>query len=457
MPYSQSNVWSLTPSFWRAGVRALVAGLAVVVSVAACRDVAVPGRDTSVKSASIHLSSPDGDVIAAGGRAIRLTADVVDGPPAGLIPINWTSQSPAVATVDGAGMVMGMSPGTTTITATLQADPRVTASMPITVVPAIVHLIAQKDTIAEAGGNGIRLVAHIDGAIPPPPAGEQPVKWTSLSPNVATVDAYGVVFGKFPGRAVIVASARSVPEISSSVPVTVVAPADPRPQVHVALGDSLIDTLTSTYGHKAIVLDLAASDVIDMVLSGHAYYLTSVIDWSLDPPELPSGNLYLARRPPSAGSFHLGARGAEPFCNSRGCFNSDGPYVFKARRAGPVLVVPSGGPSITVREGEVRTDSLWVGNIGTGTMTVNVTANDGAIEVVTPAFVLTPSAMAPQPPLLPFPQGARTVVLRVDGRKLTRGTVLFREVSIRAPGAWSSRIAGSDTDAVTVRIDVIPP
>ena len=34
---------------------------------------------------------------------------------------------------------------------------------------------------------------------------------------------------------------------------------------------------------------------------------------------------------------------------------------------------------------------------------------------------------------------------------------MFRDISIRAPGAWSSRIPGSDTDAVTVRIDVTPP
>ena len=231
-----------------------------------CRDAASPARDTVVVSPSLSLTSPSGQLIAAGGTAIRLKADLVGTTPTSW-SISWTSLSPDIASVDAAGMVIGKAAGTAVITASLVGEPKVSSSIPITVVPAIVHLSAQKDTIAEAGGNGIRLLAQIDGAIPPPPAGQQAVKWTSLSPNVATVDDYGVVSGKFPGRAVIVASARSMPEIASSMPVTVVAPADPRPQVHVALGDSLVDTLTSTYGHKAIVLGPGRDRRFDMVLS----------------------------------------------------------------------------------------------------------------------------------------------------------------------------------------------
>ena len=37
---------------------------------------------------------------------------------------------------------------------------------------------------------------------------------------------------------------------------------------------------------------------------------------------------FLARRPPSAGLFHMGARGPGRYCNQYGCSTYDGPYDF---------------------------------------------------------------------------------------------------------------------------------
>ncbi|MEO7456938.1 MAG: hypothetical protein ABIY52_11810 [Gemmatimonadaceae bacterium] len=441
--------------FIRSSARAVMLAL-----IAACAHVADPAPGPSVDAPTIRLTSPSGDIVSVGGVAIRLRAEFVGGDRDGQVvtePILWASQSPGVATVDVGGLVAGKTVGTTVITATLATNPTVKASTSLSVVPAIVHLRPERDSIGEAGGSGVRLFAQVDGITPPAPAGQQPIVWTSLSPEIARVDAYGVVWGQFPGRAVIVASVRTMPEIASSIAITITPDTDPRAQAHVALGDSLIDTLTLTYGRKAIVLDLAANDVVDMVTSGSAYYLTSVIDWYLSPPDIPSGNLYLARRPPRAGTYHLGARGAEPYCSSLGCISQDGPYVFKIRRAGPVLVTPSAGTAMTVREGEVRTDSIWVKNAGTGTMTVNVAANVPSVQLLTPTLSVPPSGMTTETNPFRFPAGASAIVLRVDGQQLHRGTTTYLTLTVSAPGAWSSQHPGKDTDVVYVPILVTSP
>lgn len=71
-------------------------------------------------------------------RSIMLYADL-DGRDLGdMAGVTWESANPALATVSAAGQVTGVAPGTTTIMAFAQANPQVSASITITVVPSSV-------------------------------------------------------------------------------------------------------------------------------------------------------------------------------------------------------------------------------------------------------------------------------------------------------------------------------
>ena len=412
----------------------------------------------------LRITPATGVVVVIAARTVQLKAELMNvesGTSTDVVP-GWTSSSPQVATVDAAGVVTGKSVGTVVITATSRTSPQLSASVTVSVVTAAVAISNGGTPTAGAGGAGVRLSAVIFGTVPPTP-GEQPIVWTSLTPGLAIVDMYGVVYGQFPGQAVIVASARSAPEVSSSFTISVLPLPDLRPQVHVALGESTVDTIYETYSKRAIVLDLAASDVVDMKIGGAAIALLSILDFYLDPPDAPYDyfrpTLYLGRRAPGTGSFHLGARGRPARTTQYGPQVFDGPYFFKVRRAGPVLLLPGEGgltDVLDLREGEVRTDSIWVKNVGkTGEVTVTVTVDKPGVEVLTPTLSIPTSASTAESHPFRFPPAATAIVMRFDGRQL-RG-VTYLKIRVTAPDAWSATRADREGfEELTVAVRVNP-
>ncbi|HEV7990341.1 MAG TPA: Ig-like domain-containing protein [Gemmatimonadaceae bacterium] len=146
-------------------------------------------------------------------------------PPVGGWPIAWSSVSPAIATVDAAGKVTGISPGTTTIRATSGSQ---TAGAVIAVSTAsggsasTVTSVSINPTIHAymVTGKQRTFTASVGANGPPPQAGWT-VAWTSSNPAVATVGANGIVTAVSQG---ITNIAASVGGVSATTALEVVDP-----------------------------------------------------------------------------------------------------------------------------------------------------------------------------------------------------------------------------------------
>ncbi|MBV7414186.1 Ig-like domain-containing protein [Aeromonas sp. sif2433] len=117
--------------------------------------------------------------------------------------VSWTSNDPAVATVDASGLVTGVATGTATITGTLDGQ---SATLSVTVTNATLNAGGLTITVPPmtlAAGLTGQLAAngsYSDGSsVNVTPS----VSWTSSDPAVATVDASGLVTGVTPGTATI--------------------------------------------------------------------------------------------------------------------------------------------------------------------------------------------------------------------------------------------------------------
>ncbi len=136
--------------------------------------------------------------------------------------VTWTSDDPAVATVDATGRVTGVSQGTTSINALAEG---VEGSAEVTVLPRPVVAIEVTPTVVSVlPGDTLRLTAVARDARDSLVVGVA-FTWLSDDVRVATVDASGLVTGREPGGATVFATAGGV---SESAAVDVVDPDAPR-------------------------------------------------------------------------------------------------------------------------------------------------------------------------------------------------------------------------------------
>jgi uncharacterized protein YjdB len=132
--------------------------------------------------------------------------------------VAWQSSAPGVATVDAAGVVTGVAPGSATIIATAGG---VQGSATIQVVsnqPASVVITPGNPTVASDFTLQLQATAYdaLGHALP-----NATFVWSSSDPTVADVDSTGLVLGGFSGTAVITADAGTA---SGSTTVTVIFP-----------------------------------------------------------------------------------------------------------------------------------------------------------------------------------------------------------------------------------------
>lgn len=161
MNYADNWVASTDPGFvdWQAGdfrfredaaVFAQIPGFHAIPfdEIGTTGKVGLPHGPDSIALTSVHLP------------ADRLTVDLGKTAPfsAEIVPwdasnpaVTYTSSDPAVATVDGSGLVTALMPGETEITVTAQADPAITDRATVTVADGdgVMHF-----TDFESGGNG---------------------------------------------------------------------------------------------------------------------------------------------------------------------------------------------------------------------------------------------------------------------------------------------------------------
>jgi uncharacterized protein YjdB len=74
----------------------------------------------NTKVASLEIVKPESPVIAGSVEKLTAIARTPNGDPRTDVKIQWTSEKPAIAKVDEAGMVTGIAPGTATIKATAE-------------------------------------------------------------------------------------------------------------------------------------------------------------------------------------------------------------------------------------------------------------------------------------------------------------------------------------------------
>ena len=138
------------------------------------------------------------------GRSQSLKYEVYDkkGIPLAGMTASWASDKPSVATIDANGLVRSVTPGRAVMTASFQ---NLTSSAAVEVVDvASLTVSPNRMTLVGAAGSKMTLSAEIKDA-KGNPSSLKP-KWVSGDPNVAAVDADGVVTSAAEGRTTIIAS-----------------------------------------------------------------------------------------------------------------------------------------------------------------------------------------------------------------------------------------------------------
>jgi uncharacterized protein YjdB len=155
------------------------------------------------------------------GATLQLSATVTA--PVGVsTSVTWSSSTAAVATVNGAGLVTAVAPGTAMIVATSTANPVHRDSTRVLVrAPTVRGITLTPQTAVLFPGSTRPLVATLDADT----GANDALVWTSSDAAIASVSQTGVVTGVALGGPVSI-TARSVlvPSVSASVQVTVSAP-----------------------------------------------------------------------------------------------------------------------------------------------------------------------------------------------------------------------------------------
>ncbi len=154
------------------------------------------------------------------GATTTLTA-TLGADPGASTALTWTSSAASVATVDASGLVTGVAPGTATITVLSVAFPSVSATVVVTVAfPVVRSVTITPSNPGVLVGANRQLAASLDVDVGTSTA----VTWSSASTSVAQVSASGMVTAVAPGTAVIRATSVANPTVSGTTTVTVTSP-----------------------------------------------------------------------------------------------------------------------------------------------------------------------------------------------------------------------------------------
>jgi uncharacterized protein YjdB len=229
---------------------------AVLLALGACSgDTAGP-----VTVASVQVQSAQTQVLP--GGSLQLTATARDA--AGKVldrPVEWSSQHPALAGVDGSGRVTAIAPGGATIVA---RSGTASGELVVTVLPhPVASVTVAPDTATLAPGGTRQLAAATKDAGGNALTGRA-VSWTSSNTAVATVDAGGVVTAHAEGTAAIRATSEGVQSAPAAVtvrtPIATLAIEPPAARLNV--------------GQKQ-AFAVTARDAAGRVLSGRAVTVSS--------------------------------------------------------------------------------------------------------------------------------------------------------------------------------------
>jgi len=155
--------------------------------------------------------TPSGPTLTAFGQTVQLSAQMtdVDGAVVSGVPFTWSSDDVAVASVDAAGLVTSVGGGVATITATAPGGAFGTATVTVDVPIASIEVDPIGATLSSVGAQQTFTANMFDSF--GNPNVDSAATWTSLNPNVATVDpSTGVATAVASGQVTIAATAGGV-------------------------------------------------------------------------------------------------------------------------------------------------------------------------------------------------------------------------------------------------------
>jgi hypothetical protein len=213
------NEQALNPTFpTRAGTIHRVLWASCLLLSLACGTGSEPGPDSRIRSVGVSTPGHVSGLLI--DELVQLTAQAYDSA-GGVLPgeaTEWTSSSPAIATVTASGRVRGKSVGLVRIEATIggvtgYTDLRVMDSVASMSLSGYLHAIVPTATflvyadLRSSAGDSLT-------------SDQRHLLWTSSAPGIASVDSDGRVEGLSEGTAVITLKALDE-NISSTFPVTV--------------------------------------------------------------------------------------------------------------------------------------------------------------------------------------------------------------------------------------------
>ena len=195
-----------TVSFFSPGdvlVGAIVNGRTVLIHV-----MVKPGPVTR-----IDIESLKAPLVVGATTKLSATARSSEGNPRSDVALSWTSNKPEVATVDGAGVVTAISPGSATITAITSSGGSGRGNTELTVVKnTLAGLSIDPRSTNARTGDVVRFNVHATRGN----ADNNAVRWTVSGP-AATIDSDGGFVAELPGSYVITAASGPVEAVASVV------------------------------------------------------------------------------------------------------------------------------------------------------------------------------------------------------------------------------------------------
>ena len=291
-------------------------GLAVLVCVIvfACErhlEQATPGA----RVATVEVTPPTATVPV--GQTVQLTATPQDSTDAPLPdrPVTWTSDNPAIVSVDVNGLATGKTPGSATITATSEGKSGV-SYISVTEIPSVpvASVTVSPPTATVEVDQTVQLTATPKDANGSPLTGRT-VTWSSSATAVANVNGSGLVTGRASGAATITATSEGQ---RGTAEVTVTARPPGRGEVLVGAGD-IADCGSSGAEATAALLDAIPGTVFtagdNAYSSGTASEYANCYD--------PTWGRHKARTRPAPGNHEYNTSDAAPY------------YAYFGANAGP--------------------------------------------------------------------------------------------------------------------------
>ncbi len=186
----------------RIGRQKFLVAVAAAVALTGCGG-GDSGPSGPPKIATITVSAPSTQLEI--GSNIQLSARAVDSKGTTLTGrvLTWQSSQPAIATVDNSGIVSGLTPGSTTITASSEG---VSGTVQLTVIQLpVVSVVISPRLPAVKQGETTTLTARAQDAVGRT-LSDRTITWSSRDPATATVSSAGVVTGVLTGTTWIVAT-----------------------------------------------------------------------------------------------------------------------------------------------------------------------------------------------------------------------------------------------------------